>query len=102
MVGVVFIAIMFEVTVLLIILIFRSHEGSMSSSLVLVEGFSFSPDWLAISIHSYHHTQLFVVMGFTGFETLVSLCIISLGYGFVHVTKVCTVGYDGCYAKGLA
>jgi hypothetical protein len=69
MVGVVFIAIMFEVTVLLIILSVRSHEGSLSSLLVLVEGFSFGPDWLVVSTLSYHHTQSFVVMGFTGFET---------------------------------
>jgi predicted neutral ceramidase superfamily lipid hydrolase len=102
MVGVVFIAIMFEVTTLLIILSVRSHASSLSSLLILVEGFSFSPDWLVVSTHSYHHTQSFVVMGFVGFETLVSLCIISLGYGFVHVTDVCTVGYDSHYAKGHA
>jgi hypothetical protein len=102
MVGVVFIAIMFEVTVSLIILSVRSHEGSLSSLLVLVEGFhSVQIGWLSphilITIPSH-----FVVMGLLGLKHLVSLRIVSLGYGFIHVTDVCIVGYDGCYAKGIA
>jgi hypothetical protein len=58
-----------EVTVLLIFLSVRSHEGPLSSLLFLVEGFLFGPNWLDVSMLSYHHTQSFVVMGFTGFET---------------------------------
>jgi hypothetical protein len=93
MVGVFFIAIRFKVTVLLIVLSVRSHEGPLSSLLVLVEGFSFGLDWLADSTHLYHHTQSFVVMGFTGLKRLVSLHIVSLGYGFVRATDGCAVGY---------
>jgi hypothetical protein len=33
---------------------------------------------------------------------LVSLYIISPGYGLVHTIDVCVFGYDGYYAKGLA
>jgi hypothetical protein len=57
-----------EVIVLLIILSVRSHEGPLPSLLVLVEGFLFSLYSLVVSTLSYHHTELFVVMGFTGFE----------------------------------
>jgi hypothetical protein len=41
-------------------------------------------------------------MGLLGLKHLVPLRIISLGYEFVHVTGVFTVGYDGFYAKGIA
>jgi len=102
MVGVVFSAIMFEVTVSLIILSVRSHKGSLASLLILVEGIhSVQIDWLSplilIMIHSH-----FVVMGFLGLKTRVSLHVISLGYGFVPVIDVFAMCYDGCYAKGLA
>jgi hypothetical protein len=33
---------------------------------------------------------------------LVSLYIVSHGYGLVYVIGVCIVGYDGYYAKGIA
>jgi hypothetical protein len=102
MVGVVFIAIMFEVTVSLIILSVTSHEGSLSSLLVLVEGFHLVQiGWLSPRIHITIPSR-FVVMGLLGLKHLVSLRIVSLGYGFVHVTDVCEMGYDGFYAKGLA
>jgi hypothetical protein len=88
MVCVVFIAMMVEVTVSLIILSARSHEGSLSSLLVLVEGFhSVQIGWLSPHI-SCHHTQFFVVMGLLGLNHLVSLCIVSPGYGFVHAIDV--------------
>jgi hypothetical protein len=102
MVGVVFIAIMFEVTVSLIILSVRSHEGSLSSLLVLVEGFSFGPDWLVVSTLLITIPSRLLLWGLLGLKHFVSLRIVSLGYGFIHVTDVCTVGYDGCYAKGIA
>jgi hypothetical protein len=102
MVGVVCIAMKFEVTVSLIILSVRSHKGSLSSLLVLVEGFHYVQiGWLSplilITIPS-----LFADMGLLGLNHLVSLRIVSPGYGFVHATDVCAVGYDGCYAKGIA
>jgi hypothetical protein len=102
MVGVVFMAIMFEVTVLLIFLSVRSHEVSLSSLLVLVEGFSFGPDWLDVSMLLITIPNHLLLWGLLGLKHFVSLRIISLGYGFVHVTDVCAMGYDGCYAKGLA
>jgi hypothetical protein len=88
-----FIAIMFEVTVLLVILSVSSHKGSLSSLLVLVGGFLFGPEWLVVSTHSYHHTQSLLLWGLLGLKRLVSLRIVSLGYGFVHATNGCAVGY---------
>jgi len=32
---------------------------------------------------------------------LVSLLIVSSGYGFIYAIDVCTIGYDGYYDKGL-
>jgi hypothetical protein len=85
---VVFIAVMFEVTVSLIILSVRIHERSLSSLLVLVEGFHLVQiGWLSprivITIPSH-----FFVMGLLGLKHLMSLRIVSLRYGFIHVTDV--------------
>jgi hypothetical protein len=101
MVGVVCIAMKFEVTVSLIILSVRSHKGSLSSLLVLVEGFHLVQiGWLSprilITIPSH-----FVVMGLLGLNHLVSR-IMSPRYEFVHATGVFEVGYDDYYVKGLA
>jgi hypothetical protein len=94
---------MVEVTVSLIILSARSHEGSLLSLLVLVGGFhSVQTCWLSPHF-SCHHTQSFCCYGVVGFlNHLVSLYIVSPGYGFVYTIDVCVVGYDGYYAKGLA
>jgi hypothetical protein len=47
---------------------------------------------------------IFSVMGLLGLISnhLVSLHIVSLGYGLFYTIGVCVVGYDGYYAKGLA
>jgi hypothetical protein len=46
----------------------------------------------------------FVVMGLWGLISnhIMSLHIVSPGYGLVHAIDVHAVGYDGYYAKGLA
>jgi hypothetical protein len=44
----------------------------------------------------------FVVMGLLGLNHLVSLRIVSPGYGFAHAIDGCTMSYDGYYAKGIA
>ena len=93
---------MFEVIVSLIILSVRSHAGSLSSLLVLFEGFSCGLDWLAVSTHSYHHTQSLFLWGLLGLKHFVSLRIVSLEYGFIHDTDVYAVGYDDCYAKWIS
>jgi len=49
-----FLAIIFEVIVLLVVMSVRNHKGSMSSLLVLVEGFCWS--WLASCLHAFHST----------------------------------------------
>jgi hypothetical protein len=36
-----------------------------------------------------------------GLNHLVLIRIVSPGYGFVHATDVCAVGYDGYYNKGI-
>jgi hypothetical protein len=87
---------MFEVTVLLIILSVRSHEGSLSSLLVLVEGFHLVQiGWLSPRILITIPSRL-LLWGLLGLKHLVSLRIVSLGYGFVHATDGCAVGYIVC------
>jgi hypothetical protein len=39
-----------------------------------------------------------LIMGLLGLNHLVSQCIVSPGYGFVHAIDGCAVGYDGYYA----
>jgi hypothetical protein len=36
-----------------------------------------------------------LLWGLLGLKHFVSLRIVSLGYGFIHVVDVCAVGYDG-------
>jgi hypothetical protein len=79
-----FSAIMFEVTVLLVVLSISSHKGSLSSLMVLVGGFSFGLEWLVVSTPSYSIPSLLLLWGF---EHIVSLHFASLGYEFVHVTQ---------------
>jgi hypothetical protein len=102
MVCVVFIAMMVEVTISLIILSAKSHEGSLLSLLVWLKGSIWSR--LAGCLHTFLVTipSLFVVMGLLHLNHLVSLRIVSPGYGFAHAIDGFKVGYDGYYAKGLA
>jgi hypothetical protein len=59
---------MVEVTGSLIVLSARSYEGSLSSLLVLIEGFhSVQIGWLSPHI-SCHHTQSFCCYGVVGFD----------------------------------
>jgi hypothetical protein len=82
---VVFIAMIVEVTGSLIFLSISSHEGSLSSSLVLGGGFHAIPIcWL-----SPHHARYFCCYWVVGFE----LPFVSPGYGFVHAVDGCAVGY---------
>jgi hypothetical protein len=99
---VVCIAMMFEIIVSLIILSVRSHKGFVSYLLVLVEGFHLV-HIVRLSPHILiTRPSCFVVMGLLGLKHLVSLRIVSLRYGFVHVIDVCIVGSNGCYAKGIS
>jgi hypothetical protein len=70
----------------------------------LLEG-SFGPDLLVVSTQFLSPCPVvFVVMGLLGLISnhLVSLHIVSPGYGLIYTIGVCVVGYDGYYAKGLA
>jgi hypothetical protein len=87
----------FEVTVLLVVLSVGNHKGSLSSLLVLVGGFSFGLEWLVVSTLSYPIPSLLLLWGLLVLKCLVSLRIVSLGYGFVHATDGCAVRYDGYY-----
>jgi hypothetical protein len=53
--------------------------------MVLVGGFSFSLEWLEISMPTYSIPNLLLLWGF---ECIVSLPFAFLGYEFVHVTNV--------------
>jgi hypothetical protein len=88
-----FSAIMFEVTVLLVILSVSSHKGSLSSLLVLVGGFRLVLSGLVVFTHSYHHTQSLDFMGFNGLEAPCVTAHCSLGYWVVHATNGRAVGY---------
>jgi hypothetical protein len=53
----------------------------------------FGLEWLVVSTHLYHHTSLLLLCDLLVLKHLVSLRIVSLGYGFVHATDGCAVGY---------
>jgi hypothetical protein len=93
MVGVVFTTVMFGVTVLLVILGVSSHEGSLSSLLVLVGGFHLVQIGCGSSILSYHLTQSFDFMGLQGLEAPCVTVHCSLGYWVVHATNGHMMGY---------
>jgi hypothetical protein len=59
---------------------------------------------LADCLHTFLVTipSHFSVMGLLVLNHLVSLRIVSPGYGFAHAIDGCVVGYDGYYAKGLS
>jgi hypothetical protein len=66
---------------------------------------SFGPD-LTDCLHTVLVTSpgRIVVMGLLGLISnhLVSLYIVSPGYGLVYTIGVCVFGYDGYYAKGIS
>jgi hypothetical protein len=57
---------------------------------------------LAGCLHTFIVTIPSCFFVLLGLNHLVSLCIVSPGYGFAHAIDGCAVGYDGYYAKGLA
>jgi hypothetical protein len=87
-----FTAIMFGVTVLLVVLSVSSHRGSLSSLLVLVGGFCWSR--MAGCLHAFvSHTQSWILWGLMGLKHLASLHIIHYGHWVVLATIGRAVGY---------
>ena len=93
-----------EVTISFMILYDGIHKVPMLFYDFLLE-VSFGPYLLVVSTQLLSpYLVVFVVMGLLGLISnhLVSLCIVSPGYGLVRAIDVCAVGYDSYYAKGLA
>jgi hypothetical protein len=89
----VFYKIMFEVTVLLVVLSVSSHKGSLSFLLVLVGGLRLVlsvqiPSRISITIQS-----LWLLWGLMGWKCLVSLLFVHLDFGVVFSTNGRAVGY---------
>jgi hypothetical protein len=77
------------------------HEGSLLSYGFVLEGFIWSR--LAGRLHTFlvNIPSRIWLLGLIS-NHLVSLYIVSLGYGLIYTIGVCIVGYDGHYAKGIA